>query len=145
MVPADMILHKYIFDDKGKSGKRELIAAWLKILNLTGMIGMSGLLITGIVLVLLNPAFGFFQFTANHWLAAKQIIMVALIVITGAYIIPLGKRVKSALGADLENSEPLSAEARANIRTIAKLSALMGVLIVINFLFGALHSIAGLF
>lgn len=145
MIPADIVLRKFVLDENAKNGQRKVVSAWLKILNLTGMSGMTGLLITGILLVIQHPTYGFFKMSSDHWLATKQIIMVVLIVMTGMYFIPLGKKVRLALGSDLENNEPLAADAYANIRKLASLSKIMGALVLLNFIFGILHNVVRVF
>ena len=68
------------------------------MLNLFGMIGAIGILITGITMVVQNPAYGFFSMSSNHWLATKQILMVVLLIILGGFIIPTAKKLELPLG-----------------------------------------------
>ncbi|MBI2417626.1 MAG: hypothetical protein HYV28_06925 [Ignavibacteriales bacterium] len=145
MIPAEFILSKYILNSEGKNSNRELTAVWLKLLNLSGMLGLTGILISGIGMVYLHPVFGFFRFSADHWLVSKQIITLALIVLTGVYFIPLGKKTRLALGADLTNNTPLANEVFATIKKLSGLAKIMAGLLIINFIFGILHSILSLF
>ncbi len=131
MIPADQVLRRYI---TSVSPNRTALSIWLKILNVSGIIGMTGLLVTGILLVVILPYYGFFVFANNHWLATKQVIMVALLLITGMYLIPLGKKVRVAIGSDLENNTPLAEEAVKTVKKLANLATLTGVLVTINFL-----------
>ncbi|MBU1095654.1 MAG: hypothetical protein KKB34_04160 [Bacteroidetes bacterium] len=74
-----------------------MISFYLKYTNLTGILGAMGILITGVVITLMNPAFQFFQFTANHWLTTKQIIMVAILAVIFAVLIPTAKALRLQL------------------------------------------------
>jgi hypothetical protein len=69
---SDSVLKRYILKNKNKSGEKKFIHLYLTFTNLFGMVGAMGILITGIVLVTLNPFYGFFQMNGNHWLTAKQ-------------------------------------------------------------------------
>ena len=141
MIPADFLIRKFISDAKGKSGERKLISLWLKILNITGMVGLTGQLITGVWLVFIMPYYGFFQMSGNHWLAGKQIIMVVVIILTGVYFIPLGKKIRISLGQDFESTKPLSDESYANIKKLSNMAIITGILIGINYLLAITHTI----
>src|SRR4030042_2147869 len=92
------ILRKRIVIIKHKASEKKFISLYMTFANLFGMIGATGILITGISMVLLNPGYGFFLMTSNHWLATKQILMVALLITIGAFIIPTAKKIRAAIG-----------------------------------------------
>ncbi len=139
MIPADFLITRYIKSAKGKSGERKLISLWLKMLNMTGMVGLTGILITGIWIVFINPYFGFFRMTNNHWLASKQIITVVIIILTGVYFIPLGKKIRLSLG-DEEATSGLGEESYKNIKKLSNIALITSVLIGLNYLFAITHS-----
>lgn len=145
MIPADLILSGIIKKNDGKPINKDLVSAWLKILNLTGMIGLTGILISGIALVVIHPVFTLMDFSSNHWLVSKQVITVLLIVLTGMKFIPIGKKVRLALADNLSASDAATTEAVNNIKTLSKLAKIMAALLVVNFLFGTMHSILQIF
>lgn len=139
LIPADIILRPIIFKDpSGKGIASSTVSAWLKFLNLTGMVGMTGVLVTGIILVLNSP-YGFFHFADNHWLATKQVIMVVLLALTGAKIIPLGVKTRRLLDSRQDDIITFQDEALANIRSLARFATITGVLILLNMLLAVTH------
>ena len=74
---AGPIAKKLLLSDNNSAKK--LIRFILKYSNIAGMIGSMGLLITGVLMVLMNDAYGFFEFSANHWLVTKQLIMIVIL------------------------------------------------------------------
>jgi hypothetical protein len=140
MIPADILIRSFLL--KGENPEQTILAnrgtvsIWLKLLNITGMIGMTGLLITGILAVLRMPGYGFFQFAGGqqHWLATKQLLTVVLIVITGAVVIPTGRKIRLALAANPENDPALLQELVVNIRKLAQFASIIGILIALNYL-----------
>jgi hypothetical protein len=134
MIPADFLIHRYMKSAKGKTGERKLISLWLKMLNMTGMVGLTGILITGVWLVFILPYYGFFRMTDNHWLAAKQIDTVIIMILTGVYFIPLGKKIRLSLGNEEETSG-LTDESYANIKKLSNIAIITSVLLALNYLF----------
>jgi len=124
---SDYILRSYIKSNRMKFGERNYI-------NIIGIVGSMGILITGILVVLLNPGFEFFQVTANHWLITKQVIMVFILFIIGAKVIPAAKRVRLELGENLENSETLKPVVYENLKKLYRLNSLINLLVIINIL-----------
>lgn len=141
--PAQLIIEKSLASAKGKPGERRLASVYLVLINIGGMAGMSGILVTGILLVSILPYYSFFNFSADHWLAAKQVIMVILLVLTFALIIPSGKKVRGLLGADLENNQPLSDEFYPALKKLSKVSLILNLLVLINFLLAITHRFLG--
>ncbi|MGE5403051.1 MAG: hypothetical protein ACM3S2_21835 [Ignavibacteriales bacterium] len=139
LIPADLVLRRNIRRSRGKSGEKRLISIYMYLVNLCGMIGMTGILITGIILISIIPYYFFFSFASNHWLATKQVIMVILLVLVFAFLIPTAKRVRGALGADLENNLPLSADSYNNLKKLETIITISNVLVLINFLLAITH------
>ena len=134
MIPADFLIYRYMRSAKGKTGERKLISLWLKMLNMTGMVGLTGILITGVWLVFILPYYGFFRMTDNHWLAAKQIDTVIIMILTGIYFIPLGKKIRLSLGNEEETTE-LADESYKNIKKLSNIAIITSVLLALNYLF----------
>jgi len=136
LFPADLILRKSIREAKGKPEEPKLILIWLKILNLSGMIGLSGILITGVLLTLYFN-FGFFQFASggNHWLYTKQLLMVVLIVVVGALLIPSAKKVSTSIKNSLGTTDPgiyRDMQKLGTIVTVQNLIVLLNILLALS-------------
>ncbi|MCX7798140.1 MAG: hypothetical protein N2249_05925 [Melioribacter sp.] len=136
---TDIHIKSSINKNKDKIGERKLISLYLSLSNLTGIICSTGILITGIVLVLINPVYTFFQMTANHWLTSKQILMLVLLLIIFFYVIPTAKKVRSALGENFESSNMVSEEVHSNVKKVFKLNMIINLIVIINFLFAITH------
>jgi len=134
------ILRSSIVNNKNKSGEKKFIRLYLTLANLFGMIGSIGILLTGIFMVTYNPLYGFFQFTVNHWLAAKQILMVILLVIIAVIIIPTSKKVRIAMGTDFEKNEPLGEDVYNNLNKLFKWNVVINLIVLINFLLAITHN-----
>jgi len=140
---SDSILKGTLSKSKHKPGERKFIILYLTLANLFGMIGSSGILITGILMTILNPGYSFFQMTANHWLASKQIIMVVILLIIFVFIIPQAKKIRTSLGSDLENPEQISEEGYKSLSKLFRLNSIINSLVLINFLFAITHRFLG--
>lgn len=140
---SDLFLKDFINKNKGKQGEKKLISLYLSLTNLLGIIGSTGILLTGIIMVIINPAYGFFQMSANHWLTVKQILMVGLLLIIFIFIIPNAKRLRVSIGQDLENESSISEEGYNNLKKIYKLNTIINLMVIINFLFAITHRFIG--
>ena len=108
------------------------------------MVGAIGILITGIVLIsLYNPFYSFFQMNGNHWLTAKQALMVVLLIILGVFLIPTAKKVRTSLGEDLEIPGDLGVKGYENLHKLFKLNMVINIIVLINFLFAITHRFFG--
>jgi hypothetical protein len=137
---SDSVLKGYILKNKDRSGEKKLIHLYLTFSNLFGMIGALGILITGITLVsLFHPYYSFFQMNGNHWLTAKQILMIVLLIIIGVFIIPTAKKVRFSIGNDLENQVRLNDIGYINLKKLFKLNMAINIIVLINFLFAITH------
>lgn len=134
-----------IFKNKIKSSfdkpDKQMISLYLKFGNLFGSIGSLGILITGIILVSMNPGYGFFDMTSNHWLATKQIIMVVILILIFTQIIPTAKK----LNTEIENNlnENSTDELKSNLNKMFKVTASVNGLVVLNLLFALTHRFIG--
>lgn len=128
------VIKRNISRSKGSSAEKIFISFYLKFSNLLGIIGATGILITGITMVILNPGFGFFQMTANHWLTTKQILMVILLLIIFLFIIPTAKKLRSKISVELEK-EPFTEEAYKYLNKIYRLNTAINIIVLLNFLF----------
>lgn len=138
VIPAEIVFRPILFKDpSGKGISSSVLSAWLKVLNLTGMVGLTGVLVTGILLVVMSP-YEFFSFKDNHWLATKQIVMVVLLAITGAKVIPLGVKTRKVMEAS-GDFVAFRDEALANLRALARFATIAGVLVLINLLLAITH------
>lgn len=105
-----------------------IISLFLKYTNLAGIIGAMGILTTGVIITITNPDFQFFQFTANHWLVTKQIIMVVILALIFAVLIPTAKAVRLQI---TKNDK----KALTNILVkLGKIMWIINILVVINIL-----------
>jgi len=140
---SDSVLKGYILKNKNKSGEKKLIHLYLTFTNLFGMVGALGILITGITLVFLNPYYSFFQMNGNHWLTAKQTLMIVLLIILGAFLIPTAKKVRSSIEKDIENQGGLSETGYESLYKLFKLNMVINIIVLINFLFAITHRFFG--
>lgn len=141
-IASEPILRRQIVTNKNKSGERKFISLYLTFANLLGMIGATGILLTGIFLVL-NSTYGFFSMVDNHWLATKQILMVVLLIIIGAVIIPTAKKLRSVIGNDLESSTSISEEGYSSLKKLYLTNKVINIIVFINFLFAITHRYIG--
>jgi uncharacterized membrane protein len=134
-----------IFKNKIKSKfdnpDKQVISLYLLFGNLFGSIGSIGILITGILMVSMNPGYGFFDMTANHWLATKQIIMVIILIIIFAQIVPTGKKLKREIENNLEENS--TEELKGNLNKMFKINASVNGLVVLNLLLAITHRFIG--
>lgn len=121
---------------RGKINKgiavNENTSNYLMFTNVFGISGSIGILITGILLVI-NSDYGFFDITSNHWLAAKQIILVSIFGFTGGMVIPTAKKIRSAME---KKSEDLL---NKNLKKIFRVNLIINILVIINLLFAITH------
>ncbi|MCU7493492.1 MAG: hypothetical protein HF308_05255 [Ignavibacteria bacterium] len=139
LVPADLVLRKNIKRSRGLAPEKKLISVYLHLVNITGIIGMTGIVITGVILTSILPYYQFFNFSINHWLVTKQVIMVILIVLVFALLIPKAKKVRLALGADTEGRTSLGEEVYGNLGRLETIITIINVLVLINFLLAVTH------
>lgn len=106
----------------------ENVSNYLMFTNIFGISGSIGILVTGILLVV-NSGYGFFDMTSNHWLAAKQIILLVILLITFSMIIPTAGAVREDLKKDTESFP------KGNLKKIFRANLIINILVLVNFLF----------
>jgi hypothetical protein len=117
-----------------KEVKMNSVSMYLKGTNLFGIIGATGILITGIIMVVFRPDYHFFQFTANHWLTTKQIITVVLLILIFASIIPKAKAIRGEMAKAVKEGS-LSEKFDLLVKKLRKVNLITTVLVLLNFLF----------
>jgi len=142
VIPADLLLRKIIRNKKGTESEKTLLSFWLKLTNLGGIVGLTGILVTGITLSI-TIGYGFFQFAsgANHWLYTKQFVMVVVIVLTAAFIIPSGKKVRIEIEKSVAAKSPLTNETYKNISKLEKVLTTINILIIFNLLLALMRNL----
>ncbi|MFZ5947218.1 MAG: hypothetical protein ACOYU5_04555 [Stygiobacter sp.] len=131
---VDLFLRKYL------TSSNRILDIYLKIINLLSSFSSVGILTTGILLVL-NSGYGFFRMTDNHWLATKQILMVVLLVVIGAFVIPTAKKLRSSLS----NSDSIlnSEESKIYLKKLLFYNNIINTIVILNFLFAITHRYFG--
>ena len=115
---------------KGDNTNRSvLVLFYLKYSNIIGMIGAVGILVTGIYMTAVNPAFSFFQFSANHWLVSKQIVMIVILALVFALLIPNAKAIRKQLQSEKGSIDDKS------LSKLNKISWTINILVIVNILF----------
>jgi hypothetical protein len=118
---------------KGTESEKGLILNWISSLNLIGIIGSMGVLLTGLYLTL-SMDYGFFKFASggNHWLYTKQFLMVIILILVGAVMIPTAKKIKAELLPGLKSDQPLTDEAYKLLGKLKTVDLSINVLIILN-------------
>ncbi|AFN73901.1 hypothetical protein MROS_0658 [Melioribacter roseus P3M-2] len=132
----DRPFKSYIAANNDNKSKEKLIGLYLVLTNKLGMAGAVGILLTGIIMVILNPGYGFFEFTSNHWLVSKQILTLVILLIIFVFIIPASKDLRKSINDN--NGDP-----EANLKKIYKFNTIINILVGINFLFAITHRFFG--
>ncbi|MCF8262411.1 MAG: hypothetical protein K9J12_16670 [Melioribacteraceae bacterium] len=112
-----------------------LIKNYLKLGSVISHIGVGGIILTGVALVLMNSGYQFFQFSANHWLVSKQIIILAILALLVSSLIPAAKAIKSKIGSGEKFDSQL--------KKYFKIETTINVLVILNFLFAVTHRYFG--
>ncbi|PID59268.1 MAG: hypothetical protein CR986_06575 [Ignavibacteriae bacterium] len=132
---ADIILKRQINKSVIGNTKEEFISLYLKFTNLFGIVGSVGIAVTGIILVVLNPVWGFFDMSHAHWLATKQIIFIVILVITFAKMIPTSRKLRTAI-LDTNDSQ-----IDKQFSAITKLNKVVTILVILNFIFAVTRNL----
>ena len=111
---------------------KENTSNYLALTNIFGIIGTVGILVTGILLVL-NSGYGFFDMTSNHWLATKQIILVIILILTGAIVIPTAKKIRIEIESNVEELT------LSSLKKLFKTNLIINLLVILNLLFAITH------
>jgi hypothetical protein len=132
---SEPILRQFILRSKGEKGDRKLVLIYLFMGNITGTIGMMGVLISGIILTATLPYYGFFDFTANHWLVSKQIVMIVLLIMLPTMIIPRGKKLRLQIESEMNLETPYDESFYIEFKKYAKVLTISNFLVLLNLLF----------
>jgi uncharacterized membrane protein len=134
-------LKGFVINNENKIGEKKFIHLYLFFGNLLGVLGATGILITGISLVCFNYDYHFFQLTGNHWLTAKQVLTVVVLILTGTMIVPTAKKIRLAIGRDLESYQPIDESGYKSLRKLFRLNTIVNIIIFINFLLAITHKL----
>lgn len=135
-LPSEIFLIKTINSLKDSTIKKIFILKFLRITNLTGMLGAIGILLTGTLLVIYSSYYKFFELTANHWLTTKQIIMIIILLFTFFYLIPAAKKLRVKLTSELQLNEN---EIENSLKKFFNYCYIEKSLVLINFLLAITH------
>ncbi len=129
------ILRGRMAQAKGTPEEKGLILAWISSMNVLGIVGSMGVLLTGLYLTIAMD-YGFFKFAsgANHWLYTKQFVMVIILILIGAVMIPTAKKIKGLLLPDLKSDRPLGEDAYALLGKLKRVDISMSALVILNIL-----------
>jgi hypothetical protein len=130
---AEIILKNQIENATKVDIKNKLMSIYLQFTNLFGIVGSVGIAVTGIIMVLLNPSWGFFDMSQAHWLATKQILFVIILLNTFLRIIPASKKLRTLMSQDDNDATYVQ------YRSVVKLNLIINVLVILNFVFAITH------
>ena len=130
---AEIILKNQIENATKIDIKNKLMSIYLQFTNLFGIVGSVGIAITGIIMVLLNPSWGFFDMSHAHWLATKQILFVIILLNTFLRIIPASKKLRGLMSQDDNDAS------YTQYRSVVKSNLIINVLVILNFVFAITH------
>lgn len=123
-LPVDLMVRKYVRQDNLTGAE-----LYLKLGNLLGIIGLTGILITGVYMSVSMEHFGFFRFATpgQHWLYTKQFLMVIMLIVTFAVLIPQAKKLRASLTGDASVFE-------TQYRKMRNFNLVIHILVFTNFL-----------
>ncbi len=130
---AEIILKNQIENATKVDIKNKLMSIYLQFTNLFGIVGSVGIAVTGIIMVLLNPSWGFFDMSHAHWLATKQILFVIILLNTFLRIIPASKKLRTLMSQDDNDATYFQ------YRNVVKINLIINVLVILNFVFAITH------
>lgn len=130
---ADIILKRQIENASQLDLKKKLISLYLQFTNLFGIVGSVGIAVTGIIIVILNPSWGFFDMSHAHWLATKQILFVIILLNTFLRIIPAAKKLRVLM--EQNDNEAINNQ----FKSVTKINLLITILVILNFVFAITH------
>ncbi|MBM4176305.1 MAG: hypothetical protein FJ213_09060 [Ignavibacteria bacterium] len=119
--------------------RNEYISSYLKLSSLTGKVGLIGILLTGITLTVYLPYYSLFDFSSNHWLAAKQIVMAVIVLLVGIVYMKRTKELKSSLTRNSEDSNDVSEKIIKLVQRVGIVSNVINMLVLLNFFFAITH------
>ena len=130
---ADTIFVKYLKSETTIS--KNIFLTYLNFTMVFEIIGVIGMLFTGVFMAEANPGYGFFVMTSNHWLATKQIIFVVILLIAFFGVLPKWKKLISII----KSSSEITSE-NSTLKALHKFIFIINILVVLNFLFAVTHT-----
>ena len=130
---ADIFLKRQVREARREEVQNKFISLYLQFSNLFGIVGAVGIALTGIIIVIMNPGYGFFDMSHAHWLATKQMIFVIILFITFARIIPQSKKLRSFI------AEGVSDQIHSQFEKVTKSNLIINVLVILNLVFALTH------
>jgi uncharacterized membrane protein len=138
-LPSQLVIARAVKKAKGRPAEGRLTSVYISISNIFGIVGMSGIIITGVFLVFILPYYSFFDFSSNHWLAAKQVIIIILAPLVFGRIIPLAKKIKKLRGPDSDKAFDGGEDYYKTLKSFFSVSLAANILVLINFLLAVTH------
>ncbi len=117
-----------------KEAKILVVKQYLNVSRLFILLLSLGVTVTGILLVVFNSHYGFFNMSNNHWLATKQILFVIILVNVFVNLLPSVKKVTRLIEQNSAENEY-----EKSLRKIFKANLLINILALLNFLFAITH------
>jgi len=130
---ADTIFYKYVKSEINLS--KNALLTYLNFTIVFEIIGVIGMLFTGVFMAKANPSYGFFVMTSNHWLAAKQIIFVVILLIVFFGVLPKWGKLISIIKSSSEITS-----GNSTLKALHKFIFIINILVVLNFLFAVTHT-----
>jgi uncharacterized membrane protein len=105
-----------------------------KMTSIGAHFGAVGILITGSIISSIGPAWGWFPFHMFTWLAVKQLVFIAILILVGISVKTSTSFKKQIRG---ENSEKVSKQARQKWKRTYMISLAVYLLVVLNTYLGS--------
>lgn len=128
--PVELNLIKTIQNTEDMSLRTFILQKLLSLTNLTGIIGLTGIVLSGILMVIISPIYNFFEVKSNHWLTTKQVIILIIMILIFAFLIPVSKKLKNS-----DNEVTFS----KHLKSFIRIAYAEKILVLINFLLAAFH------
>lgn len=128
-----ILFRKHVIHNGMNSNSQNLVPLFLVLTNLLGIAGATGILVTGIWMVFSNDFYNFFQFTANHWLTTKQVIMAVLLLLIFFLLMPTAKLVRKTFSSNKPD------DLIDLLQKLFKYSSIINWLVLVNFLLAVSH------
>jgi uncharacterized membrane protein len=114
--------------------EKQFMLSERKITSIGAHFGAVGILITGSVISSIGPAWGWFPFHIFTWLAVKQLVFIAILILV-AFSVKTSTAFKKQIRG--ENSEIVSKQARQKWKRTYMISIAVYLLVVLNTYLGS--------
>lgn len=128
--PVELMLRRLLMKTDDTPPFLKVLDSYLRIGNQTGIVGLVGVLITGIILTI-EGQYGFF---ATEWIAVKQGIMLLIMALTFGRIIPFAARLRRLSNEGAPSIEGL----KKSLQHFGGVVSVQHLLILLNILLGIL-------